>query len=310
MRILITGSTGFVGRTLVPHLAGLGHEVVALRRGENGVPFDLARIGEWTGWPDGVEAVIHLGALNPVRSDPAARDDAALMAANASGTGALAKLAADRGVKRFVYASTNLIHPLSAEPFDERAPHRPQNLYAASKLAGEEAMARALEGSGTEGTILRLPPIYGPGGRGGVSTLLRVASFPVPLPLASPSASRSLLSIANAASALAHAALAPEAAGGTFLVADGEPWSLGEIVAFARQEAGRAPRLFSLPTGFTAEVARLMNRSAQYEHVFGSLVVDDAAFRARLGWRPIETTEEGMRRTLREQRANAARTTR
>lgn len=300
MRILVTGASGFIGRHLVAHLIEHGDDAVAVSRGRDGVPGDLREIDAWAGWPSRLDAVIHLAALNPARGEPAASDDAALMAANVSATKALAEAAAKRGVPRVVYASTNLVHPLTSEPFDESAPEEPQNAYAASKLAGETALWQGLEGSQTDGVVLRLPPVYGPGGRGGVAALLRVSSLPIPLPLAAPSASRSLLSIANAVDALTLAATAPEAAGGTFLVCDGEPWSLGEMVAFARQEMGRSPRLFSLPTHTLARIASLAGRRKQYEHVFGSLVVDDSAFRTAAGWHPPETTEDGLRRMLRD----------
>ncbi|WP_168990370.1 NAD-dependent epimerase/dehydratase family protein [Aureimonas flava] len=302
MRILVTGASGFIGRHLVAHLRERGDDVCALSRGVDGAPSDLRQVGEWAGWPESLDAVVHLAALNPARSDPAARDDAALMEVNVSATKAVAEAAVRRGVRRFVYASTNLVHPLTSEPFDENAPEQPQNAYASSKLAGEAAAWGALEGGATQGVVLRLPPVYGPGGRGGVAALLRISSLPVPLPLAAPSASRSLLSIANAVDALRQAAAAPEAAGGTFLVCDGEPWSLGEMVAFARQEMGRSPRLFSLPTHTLARIAALAGRRKQYEHVFGSLVVDDSAFRAAADWQPPETTEDGLRRMLRDLR--------
>lgn len=300
MRILVTGASGFIGRHLVAHLTERGDEVTAVSRGRDGAPDDLRQVDDWAGWPERLDAVIHLAALNPARSEAAARDDAALMEANVAVTKALAETAVRRGVGRFVYVSTNLVHPLTSEPFDESAPERPQNAYASSKLAGETAVWGALGSGSTEGVVLRLPPVYGPGGRGGVAALLRISSLPVPLPLAAPSASRSLLSIANAVDALTVAAAASDAAGGTFLICDGEPWSLGEMVAFSRQEMGRSPRLFSLPTHTLARLASLFGRKKQYEHVFGSLVVDDTAFRTATGWQPPETTEDGLRRMLRD----------
>ncbi len=72
------------------------------------------------------------------------------------------------------------------------------------------------------------------------------------------------------------------------------------MVAFARQEMGRSPRLFSLPTHTLARIASLAGKREQYEHLFGSLVVDDAAFRSATGWSPPETTEDGLRRMLRD----------
>lgn len=292
MRILVTGGHGFIGRALVPLLEERGHEVFAPRRGEDGFPTDLAEIGAWAGWPAGLDAVVHLAALNPERGEAAAQDDAALMRANVAATKALAERAASEGVGRVLLASTLLVHPFGPHPIRENSPTAPQNAYAASKLAAETALSRALEGTASAGTVLRLAPVYGPGGRGGVHALLRLAQGPLPLPFGG-GARRSLLSRRNAVDAISFALTADSAAGETFLVADADALRLGEIVARVRQAQGRAPRVVTLPQSLLRGSARALGRGAVFDRLFAGLEVDGAKLR-RAGWTPPETVDEAL----------------
>ncbi|WP_062112350.1 NAD-dependent epimerase/dehydratase family protein [Aureimonas sp. AU40] len=294
MRILVTGGRGFIGRAIVPLLEAQGHEVFAPRRGENGFPADLATLDSWDGWPADIDAVVHLAALNPERGAAAAQDDAALMRANVAGTKALAERAAREGVRRFVLASTLLVHPFSPRPIRESDAAAPQNAYAGSKLAAEDALAQALAGTGTEPCVLRLAPVYGPGGRGGVQALLRLAQGGLPLPFGG-GAPRSLLSLGNAASALAFALASDKTAGETFLVADSEALPLGEIVARVRRLRGRPAWVLDLPQGLVGGLARALGKGAAYQRLFAGLAVDGAKLR-RAGWTPPETLDEGLRR--------------
>jgi len=289
MRILVSGGSGFIGQALMAHLAAGGHEAIAFRRAPGGDGRDAERAD----FPADLDAVVHLAALNPERGSPLARDDAALTAANSAAAAALARRAVREGVGRFVFASTALVHAAQPTPIRPDGPTRPQNLYAASKLAGEEALAQALRLSGTTLTVLRLPPVYGPGGRGGVAALLRLARLPVPLPLGG-GGRRSLLSLRNAADAFAVAATHEPPIAGTFLVADGEPLSVGEIVATLRRAAGRRPRVLQAPIAVLAPLARTLGKGEAVNRLFEPFVLDDAAFRERFGWRPPERTADAL----------------
>ena len=296
MRILVTGGHGFIGRALVPLLRARGHEVLAPRRGESGFPADLAAIDGWADWPDRLDAVAHLAALNPERGDAAARDDAALMRANVAATKALAERAARSGARRFVLASTLLVHPFGPASIREDSPTAPQNSYAASKLAAETALRRALEGSATGGTVLRLAPVYGEDGRGGVHALLRLAQGPLPLPFGGGSR-RSFLSRRNAADAIAFALTDERAAGETFLVADSESPRLGEFIARARKLNGRSPRLVTLPAGLLRAAARALGKGEVHDRLFAGLEADTTKLR-RAGWTPPQTLDEGLHDAL------------
>ena len=125
MRILVTGSTGFIGRRLVSRLLDEGHAVTVLVREDAtspderaetlDSPRDLSRIRRHERWPLGLDAIVHLAALNPERGDTAMDDAVALGQANAGGTAALARVAAETGVRRFVFASTANIHSMQGD---------------------------------------------------------------------------------------------------------------------------------------------------------------------------------------------------
>ena len=86
--------------------------------------------------------------------------------------------------------------------------------------------------------------VYGPGAKGNLARLLRLADTPWPLPLAAFTGRRSLVSLDNLIRAVAFALAAPVTARQTYLVADPAPVTLPEIVAALRHGLGRSPRLF------------------------------------------------------------------
>lgn len=297
VRILVSGSNGFIGRRLLSLLVAHGHEVVALQRGPGGAPDDLVAIGDWKGWPAGLDAVVHLAALNPSRRDPAARDAARLHRTNALGTEALARRAAAEGVSRFVFLSTANVHrPKGLTPVRETDAPEPQSPYAASKLAAETALRQVTAGSRMALCILRPAPVYGPGGRGMVAQLIRVARTGLPLPFGQKTARRSVLALDNCLDAILAALTHPAAAGETFLVADREPLSLGEMAAATRRGLRRPARILPFPEKALAAIARWLGRREAFDRLFGSFVVDNGHIRSVLGWEPPLSSEEGFRR--------------
>ena len=176
-RALVTGGAGYIGSSLVPRLLDRGMSVRVLdslavgdgrsvltawgRDGFEFVPGDVRDQSARAVALDGVDTVVHLAA---VVGDPAcARDPAAARAVNLDGTRALLAEAKERGVGRFVLASTcsnygRLVDgdAVATEEWDLR----PVSLYAETKVAAElDVLAAA--GPGFAPTCLRFATVYG-----------------------------------------------------------------------------------------------------------------------------------------------------
>src|SRR5262245_43895324 len=151
MRVLVTGSHGYIGSVVAPLLADSGHDVVGLDTffyqgcdfgSEVGKVESLSRDVREVA-PDeleGFDAIVHLAALS---NDPLGDFDAALTAEiNCEATLRLARAARESGVRRFVFASSCSMYGASETDVavDEDAPLKPLTAYAESKVRSEEGL--------------------------------------------------------------------------------------------------------------------------------------------------------------------------
>jgi nucleoside-diphosphate-sugar epimerase len=145
MRVLVTGSEGYLGSLLAPELLRSGYEVVGLDTGyykerslyRSGttsptcIAQDLRRIQPKD--LDGIDAVIHMGELS---NDPAGQLAPGITyEINHHGSVRLAKLARDAGVKKFIYTSSCSVYGIATPDgfVDEQSPVNPQTAYGICK---------------------------------------------------------------------------------------------------------------------------------------------------------------------------------
>jgi len=166
-RILITGAQGQVGHALAQLLPPHG-DVIALDR----AALDLAK-------PDAIVAavraaapdlIVNAGAYTAV--DAAEQDRAAAFAVNAEAPQVLAEEARRLGALLIHYSTDYVFDGTARLPYAEDAPVAPLNVYGASKLAGEEAIA----GSGAHALTLRTSWVYSLRGRNFLLTIRRLAT--------------------------------------------------------------------------------------------------------------------------------------
>jgi len=281
MRVLVTGSTGFVGRALVPRLSAAGHEVRAVSRADHG---DLAQHVDWRPLVAGIDAVVHLaGQAHATSTLPDEHYDRV----NHRVTAELAAASHAAEVKRFVFVSSIRAQtgPVAPNVLDEESPATPADAYGRSKLAAEAA----IRATGIAHTILRPVLIYGPELKGNLAALRRLAARRMPLPFGAFHNRRSLLSLSGMSSAIELAISSLATKDQTFVIADRAPIELREIIAAFRAGAGRRPGLVPVPLAIMRAALRLVGGREIWERVGGELVVDPAKLIAA-GWSPIYDT--------------------
>lgn len=188
MRILVTGSAGFVGFHLSRRLLADGHEItgfdgmtpyydVRLKQRRHAILSENERFRPIIGMLEDQaalerafgeaqpEIVLHLAAQAGVRYS--IEQPQSYVSANLLGTFNVLETAKAAQVKHLLFASTSSVYGGNEKlPFEETDPtHTPMSLYAATKKAGE-AMSHAYSHLwGIPTTCFRFFTVYGPWGR-------------------------------------------------------------------------------------------------------------------------------------------------
>jgi nucleoside-diphosphate-sugar epimerase len=182
-------------------------------------------------------------------------------------------------------------------PFTEDGAPRPEDAYGVSKWEAEQALSRIAAGTGLEVVVLRPPLVYGPDVKGNFLRLMNLVARGVPLALGAVANRRSFIYTGNLAGAIVQALDAPQAAGRTYLVSDGEDVSTPDLVRALARALGVRPRLLSLPLAALGLGATLAGKRAEFERLTGSLQVDGSRIRRELDWRPPFTLAQGLELT-------------
>jgi nucleoside-diphosphate-sugar epimerase len=170
MRVLVTGSGGYIGAVMCPYLSSLGHDIVGLDTGyydgcdfgsyEREQRFDLDVRDVRAEHLEGFDAIVHLAALS---NDPVGDLSPELTyEINHRATVSLARAAKDAGVGRFVFASSCSMYGAADGDalLAEDAPLRPLTPYAESKVRSEGALIE-LDGGGFTTVAMRNATVYG-----------------------------------------------------------------------------------------------------------------------------------------------------
>ncbi|HWO17730.1 MAG TPA: dTDP-4-dehydrorhamnose reductase [Kofleriaceae bacterium] len=165
MKVLVTGGRGQLGRSLVRAAAARGDVAVAL--GADALDVTAPAQIDAALRAHAPAVVINAAAFTAV--DRAEAERARAFAINADGAGHVARACAAAGVLCLHVSTDYVFDGAARRPYREDDPVSPQNVYGASKAAGERQVLDA------GGAVVRTSWLFGEGGPSFVHSMLRLA---------------------------------------------------------------------------------------------------------------------------------------
>jgi nucleoside-diphosphate-sugar epimerase len=296
-KVLVTGSTGFIGRALCEHLFDKGYSVVGSARnagkmtGSHQYVF-IETLDASTDWSEALQdcsVVIHLAGRAHILNEKHQNVHEIHRKNNTAATLNLAKQAAKLGVSRFIFLSTIGINGISTNgvafnPKDITSPHSP---YANSKLKAEIGLKSICQSSKMEAVVIRSPAVYGIGAPGNFGLIEKFIRYNIPLPFGSLKNYRSLISLENLVILLQICIEHQNAANQLFLVCDNEDISTPDIIRMMSKIIGKNPIIFKFPLKLLWIIFILMGKKRAGSSLILDLQVDNTLARENLGWKPM-----------------------
>jgi nucleoside-diphosphate-sugar epimerase len=295
MKILITGSKGFVGSTLTNKLK-LAYTVIG--HGRTGYNYSDAREffavnidsqSNWKACLSGVNTIIHLAAVAHNKSnDPELINDV-----NVNGTINLAQQAVKSSVKRFIFISSiGVLGNTTRTPFNEKSSTAPHTPYAASKLQAESALLKIASESNMEVVIIRPVLVYGAGAPGNFGKLVNLVDRVPLLPFALCHNKRSFISVDNLVDFISVCIIHPKAKNQIFCISDGTDVSTREFTDGIAEGLNKGLIQLPIPVSIFKLLGKITGKSHQIEQLIGDLQVDSSKARKLLDWVPPVTMAE------------------
>ena len=144
MKVLVTGGAGYIGSVLVDSLITEGHQVRVIDDLSNGFAENVHKDADFikgsildnnalSNSLENIDAVLHLAAK--IRVEEGESNPDLYKSVNVDGTLNLLKLCKEKGIKKFVFASTAAVYGDPEDfPVTEKSKEAPVNVYGQTKL--------------------------------------------------------------------------------------------------------------------------------------------------------------------------------
>ena len=251
-RYLVTGGSGFIGRTLCSQLKELGHEVWVLSRYPGKGPwdkafcYDLASGSLPENYFIGVRGVFHLANESHVRLR--GQEIRRYLKVNVEGTAYLLDACRRYGVRRFVYfSSVRAVQRPVSHCVDEAWDKLPDDPYGVSKREAERKVLAFGEAEMAHVCNLRPALTYGAGVKGNLDQMIRGIKRGLFPPLPDFGNLLSMISVKDLVEAALQAMIDPAANGKSYFVTDGEAYSPRKLYLGISGELGKKIPSWHIP---------------------------------------------------------------
>ncbi|MFT5759974.1 MAG: nucleoside-diphosphate-sugar epimerase [Alteromonadaceae bacterium] len=294
MKVLITGSNGFIGSTLTSKLK-LTHTVIGHGRSScnslNTSDFLKVNIDSQSNWKEllkGINTIVHLAAVAHNNSN----DPEYISEVNVKGTINLAEQAVKSGVKRFIFISSIGVVGNSTTntlPFDEYSNAAAHSQYALSKLDAEIALLKIAEETELEIVIIRPVLVYGVSAPGNFGKLVGLVNKVPMLPFGVCENKRSFISVENLVDFIDVCITHPSAKNEIFCISDGVDFSIKEFTNGIAVGLNKKLIQLPIPVFIFRLLGKITGKIEAVEQLVGDLQVDSSKARKLLSWTPPVT---------------------
>jgi nucleoside-diphosphate-sugar epimerase len=318
MKVLVTGTNGFVGSALSASLAAQQHQVVAVSRAssvtdtlsisEHSAQYlsrlhaDFANILSIKSGLQGCDAIVHCAARVHQVREMAADPLAEYRRVNTQATLRFAQAASQAGVKRFAFLSSVKVNgefTAPGQPFNA-SQAAPQDPYGISKWEAEQGLREIAAQTGMEVVIIRPPLVYGPGVKANFLTMMQWLNKGIPLPLGAIRNQRSLVALPNLVHFIALCLTHPQAANQTFMVSDQHDVSTTELLRGLGDALCSPARLLPVPHKLLEVSLKAIGKSSVAQRLLGDLAVDATPATQLLDWKPPISVQQGLELTAQD----------
>ncbi len=280
MKLLLTGSSGFVGSYFQSNYNDIYDIETFSFLKDNLDNLDLTQI----------DTVIHLSALVH-QMGGATKEE--YWRVNVDNTLALAQKAKQSGVKQFIFVSSVKVYGEESDtPYSETTKCEPIDDYGLSKLEAENRL-REMADEGFTVSILRTPIVYGKGVKANILNLVKLVDRVPVLPFGGIDNRRSMVYIGNLCDMIDQ--IGKSGMGGVFLAGDDRPVSTTELIEIIAKAKGKNITLLNIP--LFPELLKAVKPSF-YKRLYESLEADNSWTKKVLGFENGVSTEKGIGKML------------
>jgi UDP-glucose 4-epimerase len=277
MKLLITGSNGFVGSYFINKYQGKYKIKTFSFLKEDINSLDCSDI----------DVVFHLSALVHQMGGASFEEYERV---NVIQTLQLAKKAKESGIKHFVFMSTVKVYGEETDSkYSENSICNPEDEYGKSKLKAELELQK-LEDEDFKVSIIRTPIVYGYGVKANIKSLINLVNKVPLLPFGKIENKRSMVYIGN----LCHLVyeIITQEKSGIFLACDDEPLSTSRLIELVAKNLDKKIYLVKIP--FFETLLKILKPSF-HKRLYGSLEIDNTITKEKLNLKNPYSVEDGIR---------------
>ena len=277
MKIIVTGSNGFVGKRFMEFNKDRYELVPVSLRSGNIEHVDFS----------GVDAIVHLAGK---AHDMKLKDEQVYFQINYELAKALADKAKQHSVPHFIYVSSVKVYDDNTFGIlNENSACNPTDAYGRSKLKAEQYL-QSISTDNFTVSIVRPPLVYGPGVKGNMLRFVELTQNRSILPFGKMGNRRSMVFVDNLVALINR--IIDTKSKGIFVAGDEKPISTETLLVLISEAMGKKLKLIAMP-GISRGLLKLMKPSI-YHRLFGSCVIDNERTNKMLQFSPPYSTKEGI----------------